>query len=81
MNDATTGWLWLTLRRRLDRARATQDLGASAVEWVIITGVLLALAGAVGWAIYRMVDGEAANLDMPDLPGSGGGGGGGGANG
>lgn len=75
------GWAWLTLRRRIDIARSTTDRGASAVEWVIITGVLLVLAGAVGWAIYNMVNDQSEGLEIPDLPGSGGGGGGGGGDG
>jgi hypothetical protein len=79
-HDLTTPWGFLAfeLRRRIDRARSTEDLGASAIEWVIITGVLVALAAAVGLIIYNMVRDQANNIDIPDAPGGGGGGGGGG---
>lgn len=62
------GLLLLHLRTRLDGARRSPERGASAVEWVIITGVLLALAGVVGWAIYNFVSDAANDLDVPDLP-------------
>jgi hypothetical protein len=79
-HDLTTPWGFLAfeLRRRVDRARSTKDLGASAIEWVIITGVLVALAAAVGLVIYNLVNDQAESIKMPDAPGGGGGGGGGG---
>lgn len=73
---SVAGWMWLSARVRMDRARRAQERGASAIEWVIITAVLVALAGAIGWAIYNFVSDEADKLDVPDLPGGGGGGGG-----
>lgn len=79
--DLTTPWgfLYLELRRRYDRARATPELGASAIEWVIITGILVAIAAAVGLVIYNLVKNKADSITIPDAPGGGGGGGGGGA--
>ena len=79
--DLTTpsGFLYLELRRRFDRARATPELGASAIEWVIITAVLVAIAVAVGAVIYNIVTSKANSINIPDAPGGGGGGGGGGA--
>ncbi len=62
------GLLVLHLRVRLDRARTSPERGASAVEWVIITAVLLALAGVVGWAIYNFVSEAAEDLEVPELP-------------
>ena len=53
------------------------DRGASAIEWVIITAVLVAIAAAVGLVIYNLVVDKANELDVPDAPGGGGGGGGG----
>ena len=78
--DLTKPWgvMALQLRCRIDRARSSQDRGASAIEWVIITGVLVALAAAVGLIIYNMVKDQADSIDIPDAPGGGGGGGGGG---
>jgi len=64
------GFLVMEMRRRFARARSTQDLGASAIEWVIITGVLVLLAAAVGTIIYNKVKGSADSLDTnPALPG------------
>ncbi|RHA43830.1 hypothetical protein [Cellulomonas rhizosphaerae] len=67
----------MELRRRFALARSTEDRGASAIEWVIITGVLVALAAAVGLIIFNLVQGRAEQIQIPDAPGGGGGGGGG----
>lgn len=75
--DTPLGVLVLQLRVRLDRARVGGDAGASAIEWVIITGVLVALAAAVGLIIYNLVNDQANSISIPDAPGGGGGGGGG----
>lgn len=66
------GYLRAELRRRLDRARSAPELGASAIEWVIITGILVVLAVAVGAAIYTMVTSQAESIIIPDPPGGGG---------
>lgn len=66
------GFIELEIRRRVDRARATSDLGASVIEWVIITGVLVALAGAVGILIYKRIESAAEGITVPDAPGGGG---------
>jgi len=78
--DPSTPWgfLGLQLQVRIDRARSAPDRGASAIEWVIITGVLVALAAAVGVVIYRLVTARAESIQIPDAPAGGGGGGGGG---
>lgn len=75
MNNLATPWgfLYLELRRRFDRARSAPDLGASAIEWVIITGVLVAIAAAVGLVIYNFVNNSADKLEVPELPDGGGG--------
>lgn len=62
------GFLLLRLRTRVDGARRSPERGASAIEWVIITAVLLTLAGVVGWAIYNFVSDAANELEVPDLP-------------
>ena len=67
--------LWRQVRVRVDRARTAPDLGASAIEWVIITGVLVVLAAAVGLIIYNLVRNRAEAIVIPDAPGGGGGGG------
>ncbi|HEX6196401.1 MAG TPA: hypothetical protein VFZ37_10840 [Jiangellaceae bacterium] len=63
------GWLLLRLAARLERARATSERGVSTIEWVIITAVLVAVAGAVGIVIYNMVNNAANEIQIPDAPG------------
>ncbi|AYY12215.1 hypothetical protein EF847_05345 [Actinobacteria bacterium YIM 96077] len=62
------GYLLLKARVRLDRARADGDRGASAMEFVIITAVLVVLAGAVAGLIYQLVTGKANEIEMPETP-------------
>lgn len=71
------GYFAMDLRRRVARARSAPDLGASTIEWVIITGILVAIAVAVGLVIYNMVTTQAKSINIPDAPGGGDGGGGG----
>ncbi len=54
-------------RRRYARARASEDLGASAIEWVIITGILVAIAAAIGLVIYNLVKTEPTPSRSPTL--------------
>ncbi|MBO0898835.1 hypothetical protein J1G42_02515 [Cellulomonas sp. zg-ZUI222] len=68
----------MEIRRRIARAQQSGDRGASAIEWVIITGVLVALAAAVGLTLYNRITEEADAIDIPGAPGSGGGNPGGG---
>lgn len=58
--------LELLLRARIDRASelsARRDRGASAVEWVIITAVLIAIVVAVGGIILTKLRTAANALD------------------
>ncbi|MGH8824305.1 MAG: hypothetical protein ACRDVN_07510 [Jiangellaceae bacterium] len=66
-----TGWLLLQLQVRLDHVRREQDRGASAVEWVIITAVLVAIAAALGVIIYNFVIEQGESLEPPPVPGGG----------
>jgi hypothetical protein len=63
------GVLLLWLQVRFDRIRANPDRGASAMEFVIITAVLVALAAVVGGIIYTMVTDKAESINIPDTPG------------
>lgn len=63
------GWLWLDVRARLDRAARRPERGASAIEWVIITAVLVGLAAAIGGIIFTLVQNRANEINIPDLPG------------
>ena len=62
-------YLVMELRRRYQRARLAEDAGASVIEWVIITGVLVLLAGVVGTVIYNLANDAADAIEMPDAPG------------
>ena len=63
------GWLVLTLSVHTERARRSSERGASAIEFVIITAILVALAAAVGVVIYNLVKTEADSINIPDAPG------------
>lgn len=55
--------LKIMLDGHLVRARRSER-GASAVEWVIITVVLLGLAGAVGLAVTNAVKGKTEQIKI-----------------
>jgi hypothetical protein len=66
------GFLLMELRRRYARARIADDLGASAIEWVIITGIVVILTGVVGGIIYTKVKATADKaVTDPVLPAGG----------
>jgi hypothetical protein len=60
LSHPALGYLALVARSRYHRARS-QDLsrGASAVEWVVITAILVTLAFAIGGVIYSAVTNKA----------------------
>jgi Flp pilus assembly pilin Flp len=62
LNDPTIAYLRAQLATRIHRLRTETDRsrGASAIEWAIITGLLAAIAIAVG-AIIRSKISSAAN--------------------
>lgn len=39
--------------------RKARDRGASAVEWVVITGIVVAIVAGVGWGISKAISGKA----------------------
>lgn len=57
-----TTLLRILLQARLDRARRN-EAGASAVEWVVITALLITIAVAVGAIILTKLKGAASNLN------------------
>lgn len=63
MLTSQTQYLMIMVRGILARAE-NEERGVSAVEWVIITAVLAALAIAVGAVITSKVQGKADNLDL-----------------
>lgn len=64
-----TGYAELLIRRRIDRALARstdspRDLGASVVEWVIISALLVAIAVAVGAVLLQKLTAKANSIDL-----------------
>jgi Flp pilus assembly pilin Flp len=68
---STIGFLELMLRGRIDRARNTDDRGASAVEWVVISAIVVAIALAVGLILQGALEGKADQIGS-DIDGAGG---------
>lgn len=55
------------VRLRMERAiELTRDgeRGASAIEWVIISAVLILIAGVVGGILYTKISDKAESLDL-----------------
>ncbi len=67
------GFAVLLLRGRVDRARAAGragDLGASAIEWVVITAMLVLIAGGVFTILYNKIRATANGINTtPAAPG------------
>jgi len=61
------------LRVRVDRARAADrrgDLGASAIEWVVITAMLVLIAGGVFTILWNKIQATANGINTtPAAPG------------
>lgn len=51
------------LRGRLERARRS-EAGASAVEWVVITAILVAITLAVGLILTNKIRGKAEGINL-----------------
>ena len=64
------GFLLVLLQSRLDAVKAAPTRGASAIEWVIITAILVTLAGVVGGIIYQLVSDRAAEIVLPGNEGT-----------
>jgi hypothetical protein len=56
------GFLLMHLNDRRARLAASSDRGASAIEWVVITAVTVALVILIGTAIKGLVDKESAKI-------------------
>jgi hypothetical protein len=61
------GFLVLLLHDRRARLAASVDRGASAIEWVVISALLIGIALALGLVIQRKVlnKADSLNLDGP----------------
>ncbi len=51
------------VRARMQRARSS-EAGASAVEWVVITAILVAIAVAVGVILTQTITDKADSIDL-----------------
>lgn len=63
------GYAELLIRNRIDaavgrRRSTTREVGASVVEWVIITALLVGMAVAVGAILFQKVNDKANDLDL-----------------
>lgn len=65
------GFLELMLRGRLERARNADDRGASAVEWVVISAIVVAIAIAIGLILQGALEGKAEQIGT-EIDGAGG---------
>lgn len=57
-------FLRLVLRDRIERARKAPDGGASAIEWVIISAILVMIAVALGGLLYTKIMDKARSIDL-----------------
>ena len=53
----------ILLKGRLAQARRSER-GASAVEWVVITAILVSIAVAVGLILTNKIKGKADSIDL-----------------
>jgi hypothetical protein len=63
------GYTEMLIRHRIDRALArsgetVRDRGASVVEWVIISALLVAIAVAVGGLLMTKLTDKAKSIDL-----------------
>jgi hypothetical protein len=70
LNPASpAGYAELLIRNRVDRARrrahsSPADVGASVVEWVIISALVIVIAGTVGGILLTKLTAKANDLDL-----------------
>jgi Flp pilus assembly pilin Flp len=62
--DPTLTYLRTHLRGRIDRVRDDEDMsrGASAVEWVVISAIVVAIVAVVGFVIKQALNDKAADV-------------------
>ena len=62
------GYGELLLRERVRRARAQPELGASVIEWVIISALLVGIAAAVGTILLNKIRDKANSINLNTGP-------------
>ncbi|WP_202234151.1 hypothetical protein [Actinacidiphila reveromycinica] len=62
--DPKLSFLHVYLRGRIDRLRNEEDMsrGASAVEWVVISAIVVAIVAAVGFIIKNALSDKASSV-------------------
>ncbi|SEG32625.1 hypothetical protein SAMN05216223_104369 [Actinacidiphila yanglinensis] len=62
--NPTIAFLHTYLRGRIDRVRNDEDMsrGASAVEWVVISAIVVAIVAAVGFIIKNALNDKATKV-------------------
>jgi Flp pilus assembly pilin Flp len=58
------GFIELILRERIDRARTAPTRGASVVEWVVISALIIVIAIAVGAVLRQALESKAEDIDQ-----------------
>lgn len=56
-------FLFIMLHARLAKMR-DEERGASAVEWVVITAILVAIATAIGYTISQLIENKADSINL-----------------
>jgi len=61
--NAALDYAWLSLRVRIARARSGElERGASAVEWVVISMIVVGICAVVGGVLYNALNDRAGNV-------------------
>ncbi|GAB3678663.1 hypothetical protein [Angustibacter aerolatus] len=58
------GFMVMMLRDRTARLRTADDTGASAIEWVLITVIVVGIVAAIGLTIKNKITTKANTLDL-----------------
>jgi Flp pilus assembly pilin Flp len=61
--DAALQYAWVSLRARIARVRSGElERGASAVEWVVISMIVVTIVAVVGYVISQALQTKANNV-------------------
>jgi Flp pilus assembly pilin Flp len=62
-SDAALQYAWVSLRARIARVRSGElERGASAVEWVVISMIVVTIVAVVGFLISNALKGRAQTV-------------------
>lgn len=61
--DAALQYVWISLRARIARVRSGElERGASAVEWVVISMIVVTIVAVVGYVISQALQNKASDV-------------------